>query len=104
MSHLKQGTNDSGARIRHAETSEHLATLAHETVDRLAGPARDAEQQLRAHAAAIREHAREQEERALRALDVKLERARSLIVDKPLVAAGLAFAAGILITGLLVRR
>jgi ElaB/YqjD/DUF883 family membrane-anchored ribosome-binding protein len=102
MTDSKQGTNDSGSR--RAETSEHLATLAHETVDRLAGPARDAEQRLRARASVLREQAHEQEERALRALDAKLEKTRSLIAGKPLIAACVAFATGVLLTGLMVRR
>jgi ElaB/YqjD/DUF883 family membrane-anchored ribosome-binding protein len=76
----------------------------HETVDRVADTARTAEQHIRARAAELGDQARETEERALEALESNLNKARSYVEENPLMSAGIAFAAGVILSGLLTRR
>jgi ElaB/YqjD/DUF883 family membrane-anchored ribosome-binding protein len=76
----------------------------HETVDRVAETARTAEQHIRARATELGDQARETEERALQALESNLQKARSYVEENPLTSAGIAFAAGLLLSGLLTRR
>jgi ElaB/YqjD/DUF883 family membrane-anchored ribosome-binding protein len=76
----------------------------HETVDRVADTARTAEQHIRARAAELGDQARETEERALEALESNLKKARSYVEENPLLSAGIAFAAGVILSSLLTRR
>jgi ElaB/YqjD/DUF883 family membrane-anchored ribosome-binding protein len=76
----------------------------HETVDRVAETARTAEQQIRARAAELGDQARETEERALQALESNLQKARTYVEENPLMSAGIAFAAGLILSSLLTRR
>jgi ElaB/YqjD/DUF883 family membrane-anchored ribosome-binding protein len=76
----------------------------HETVDRVADTARTAERHIRARAAELGDQARESEERALEALESNLQKARSYVEENPLLSAGIAFAAGVVLSGLLTRR
>ena len=99
----RQGTGNSGAP-RQAHTTDHLAAKMHEAVDRVADTARDAEQGIRARAADLGERARETEERALKALEGNLGRARSYVEENPLLSAGIAFATGVLLSSLFSRR
>jgi ElaB/YqjD/DUF883 family membrane-anchored ribosome-binding protein len=76
----------------------------HETVDRVADTARNAEQHIRARASELGDQARETEERALQALESNLQKARSYVEENPLMSAGIAFTAGVILSGLLTRR
>jgi ElaB/YqjD/DUF883 family membrane-anchored ribosome-binding protein len=76
----------------------------HETVDRVAETARTAEQHIRARAAELGDQARETEERALQALESNLHKVRVYVEENPLMSAGIAFAAGVVLSGLLTRR
>ena len=95
---------DTNRGDRHqAPTSDHLAAKMHETVDRVADTARNAEQQIRSRAADLGERAREQEERALKAAQANLQKATSYVQENPLTSAGIAFVAGLLVSGLMRR-
>ncbi|HEY7672465.1 MAG TPA: DUF883 C-terminal domain-containing protein [Gammaproteobacteria bacterium] len=97
----RQGMGNSGAR---SQTTDHLATKMHETVDRVAETARNAEQHIRSRVADLGDHARETEERALRTLESNWQKARSYVQDNPLMSAGIAFATGVILSSLLTRR
>ncbi len=87
-----------------ARTTEHLATAAHHTVDRLADSARTAEHELRARASALGERVRQGEQRAQQAVEVGVRNTKAYIKHKPLIATGLALAAGLALGGLFLRR
>jgi ElaB/YqjD/DUF883 family membrane-anchored ribosome-binding protein len=87
--------NETSARQAAHATTDQLASRMHETVDRVADTARTAERHIRARAA---------EQRALEALESNLQKARSYVEENPLLSAGLAFAAGVVLSGLLTRR
>jgi ElaB/YqjD/DUF883 family membrane-anchored ribosome-binding protein len=93
----------SAPQAAHA-TTDQLASRMHETVDRVADTARTAERHIRARAAELGDQARESEERALEALESNLQKARSYVEENPLLSAGIAFAAGVVLSGLLTRR
>jgi ElaB/YqjD/DUF883 family membrane-anchored ribosome-binding protein len=76
----------------------------HETVDRVAETARTAEQHIRARAAELGDQARETEESALQALESNQQKVRVYVEENPLMSAGIAFAAGVVLSGLLTRR
>jgi ElaB/YqjD/DUF883 family membrane-anchored ribosome-binding protein len=84
-------------------TTDQVARKAHETIDRVAERSGDAEASIREQAGTAADKLRETEERARHAAERSAERAKGFIQDKPLVSAGIAFAAGILLSGLLRR-
>lgn len=92
------------AQTKSAPFTEKAQAAAHETIDRAA-----------ARASAAEEHVREAVENSgeslagkKAALEMEMttatEQARKFIVENPLAAAGIAFAAGLLITSLFGRR
>lgn len=100
----RQGASQAASSRQAHATTDHLASRMHETVDRVADTARTAEQHIRARAAELGDQARETEERALEALESNLNKARSYVEENPLMSAGIAFAAGVILSGLLTRR
>ena len=84
-------------------TSDRLASMAHETVDKVAETARHAEQQARGAAAVAADKARETEDRVRAAADEGLTTIRSYVEQNPLASASIAFAAGIVVSSLLRR-
>jgi ElaB/YqjD/DUF883 family membrane-anchored ribosome-binding protein len=85
-------------------TTDQLASRMHETVDRVAETARNAEHHIRARASELGDNARETEERALKALEGNLRKAKSYVQENPLMSAGIAFATGVILSSLLTRR
>jgi ElaB/YqjD/DUF883 family membrane-anchored ribosome-binding protein len=77
--------------------------MAHETVDRVAESANYAEKEVRNAAGRAAEHAREMQEQAIAAAEENVQKARSYIEENPLMSAGIAFAAGVIISALLRR-
>lgn len=77
--------------------------MAHETVDKVADTARSAEQQARGAASRAADKAREAEGRMRTAADEGLTTIRSYVEQNPLASAGIAFAAGIVVSSLLRR-
>jgi ElaB/YqjD/DUF883 family membrane-anchored ribosome-binding protein len=86
-----------------ASTTQRLAEKAHETVDRAAQVATDAEESLRSSAARAAETFRAGEERATETLDEGLTKVRGYVEKNPLASAGIAFAAGVVVSMLLRR-
>ncbi len=96
---MAQTRNESNSN----STTERLAGMAHETVDRAAGIAGNAEQDVREAAARTARRARQMQDQAAEAADEGARRVRSYVEDNPLLAAGIAFAAGVLLSSLLRR-
>jgi ElaB/YqjD/DUF883 family membrane-anchored ribosome-binding protein len=103
-SSARQGTGQSAGSSQAHATTDQLASRMHETVDRVADTARTAEKHIRARAAELGDQARETEERALEVLEANLQKARTYVEENPLLSAGIAFAAGVVLSGLLTRR
>jgi ElaB/YqjD/DUF883 family membrane-anchored ribosome-binding protein len=84
-------------------TTQRLAEKAHQTVDRAAEVATEAEATLRSSAARAAETLRAGEERAAETFDEGLTKVRTYVEKNPLASAGIAFAAGIVVSMLLRR-
>ena len=81
-----------------SSTSDRLASMAHETIDRVAPKANRVEHELRGAAARAADGAKALQDNALQSTDENLRKVRSLIESNPLATAGIAFAAGALLT------
>ena len=97
-------SNRFDADVNRAQTTDQVVTKVHDTVDRLAETARSAEHQLRSRAAELGEQVREQEKRALHAIEANLDKLKIHTKQKPLLVVSMAFVAGLVISGLLIRR
>ena len=93
-----------GSNKKEAPWTERSASAAHETVDRVADRAATAEGRLREGAAHSAETLAEQREKLQEQVDASLIKARSFAHQNPLATAGIAFAAGVLVTALFRRR
>jgi ElaB/YqjD/DUF883 family membrane-anchored ribosome-binding protein len=91
-------TNDFGN-----SASDRLASMAHETIDRVAPKANRVEHELRGAAAKAAEGAKVLQDNALQTTEENLRKVRSFIENNPFATAGIAFAAGALL-GAWVRR
>jgi ElaB/YqjD/DUF883 family membrane-anchored ribosome-binding protein len=94
------GTKDSE---RKGTTTDRLAAKAHETVDSVAERAQRAERDLRDAAARTAEQARELHGAASQRAEESMRRAGSYARSNPFAFAGIAFAAGVLLSSLLRR-
>jgi ElaB/YqjD/DUF883 family membrane-anchored ribosome-binding protein len=83
--------------------TDQMASLAHDTVDRVAGAAATAENRVRGAAARTAEQARAMQEEARAAADEGVRKTRSYIEANPVLSAGIAFAAGVILSSLLRR-
>ena len=84
--------------------TDRLASMAHDTVDRVADVANEAEREVRGAAARTARQAKEGGEQALETADENISKLRSYVEENPLLSAGLAFAAGMVLVSLLGRR
>lgn len=84
-------------------TSDRLASMAHETIDRVAPKVNRVELEVRGAAARAGDGAKLLQEQAVEAAEVNLRRVRSFIETNPLTTAGIAFAAGVLLISLIRR-
>ena len=84
-------------------TSDRLASMAHETIDRVTPKANRAEHEVRGAATRAADSAKLLQEQAVQAAEENLLRVRSFIETNPLTTAGIAFAAGILLMSLIRR-
>jgi ElaB/YqjD/DUF883 family membrane-anchored ribosome-binding protein len=83
--------------------TDHLASKAHESIDRVTPKASRIESELHDAAASTAEGVRHLEEQALNTAKNGLENAQAYIEKNPLMSAGIAFAAGALLS-MLIRR
>ena len=86
-----------------ASVTEKMAGATHEAVDRAAERAGKAEQRIRKTAADSSESVRDQFESAKRDLEVVSGKVERYVQSNPVTAAGIAFAAGVLLSSLLRR-
>jgi ElaB/YqjD/DUF883 family membrane-anchored ribosome-binding protein len=77
--------------------------MAHDTIDKVAEKAKYAEQTARGAASRAADKARDAEDRMRAAADDGINSVRSYVEQNPLAAAGIAFAAGVLLSGFLRR-
>ena len=85
-------------------TTERLASMAHDTIDRVADVANEAEREVRGRATRTARQAREAGEQAMAAADEHISKFRAYVEENPLLSAGIAFAAGMLMVSLLSSR
>ncbi len=97
---MSQGsiTTDSGV-----SSTDRLASMAHDTIDRVTPRISRAEQEVRSAAAKTADGAKNLQAQAVQATEEGLANARSYIEKNPLTTAAIAFAAGALLSTL-VRR
>ncbi|HUF74040.1 MAG TPA: hypothetical protein VMR74_14235 [Gammaproteobacteria bacterium] len=93
----------SGTTERGDSTTDRLATMAHETIDRVTPKANRAETEMRDTAARTAEGVKNLEEHAMDTAKDGLHKAQAYIQENPLMAAGIALGAGALLSMLLRR-
>ena len=84
-------------------TSDRLASMAHETIDRVTPKANRAEHEVRGAAARVAGGAKLMEGHAVEAAEENVRKLRSYIESNALTTAGIAFAAGALLSALIRR-
>lgn len=84
-------------------TTDRLAAMAHETIDRVTPKANRTETDMRNAAARTVEGVKHLEEQGLETAGKSLRQLHSFIEKNPLTTAGIAFAAGALLS-ILIRR
>lgn len=96
-------TTRNGHKETETMTTDRFAAKAHETVDSIAERAQRAEREVRGAAARTAEQARLLQEEAHERAENTLRRAGSYLESNPLAFAGIAFAAGVLLSTMLRR-
>lgn len=86
-----------------APATEHMAEAAHEAVDRVAEKVARAEGHVREKAAAGEEHIRMKGAEARASTERVIDQVRQYTRENPLTAAGIAFAAGLVVSRMLSR-
>ncbi|HEX6998157.1 MAG TPA: hypothetical protein VF322_08425 [Gammaproteobacteria bacterium] len=84
-------------------TAERLASKAHEAIDKAATTASQAEQHVRTTATKAADAARRSEQQVEQRLGEGVERLRRYVERNPMASAGIAFAAGVILSSLLRR-
>jgi len=87
-----------------APLTEKATSAAHEAVDSLSSKAATAEQSVRSGASSSAQTLNEKQLIAREKLDQYTEKTRDFATQNPLATAGLAFAAGMLVTSLFRRK
>lgn len=99
MSNSAQSSQASGStanRSNGAPTTEKVRVKAHEAVDSAAARVEDVERRIREEATEAQVKLTETKEAATEQFEASLARVESFIRKRPMTAAGIAFAAGIL--------
>jgi ElaB/YqjD/DUF883 family membrane-anchored ribosome-binding protein len=99
----RMATTDGQKGTRDASTTERFAAKAHETVDTIAERAERAEREVRNAAERAAEQARHLHREYADTAEQSVRRASSYLESNPLAVAGIAFAAGFLLSALLRR-
>ena len=84
-------------------TTDRLAAMAHETIDRVAETANHAEHEVRSAATRTAEKAKHAQDQMVATADENLSKVRSYVQQNPLTSAGIAFAAGVILSSLIRR-
>jgi ElaB/YqjD/DUF883 family membrane-anchored ribosome-binding protein len=97
------GSVASGSSELHRSIAQRVAISAHETIDSAASKADEIEQQLRVGASKAGTKLEASQEAATAQVEKSLAKLESFVKGRPIAAAGIAFAAGVLATALLRR-
>jgi ElaB/YqjD/DUF883 family membrane-anchored ribosome-binding protein len=97
------GPNGESPAQSTSPTTDRIAVMAHETIDRVAETANHAENGMRDATATTSDAAKSAGREASALASEGLQRLRSYAEENPLTSAGIAFAAGVLLSAL-VRR
>lgn len=89
--------------VRDVTTARRVADSAHDLIDDTAAKAEDVELRLRKKAAEAGNKLEAKKESANEQVEQSLARVESFVKEKPLTAAGIAFAAGVVATSILRR-
>jgi len=100
MPNAKKSEKDTNS----APITEKMTAAAHDTVDKASLHASAAEERLRETADSTSESLAAKKATAEMELSTAANQARKMVVENPLMAAGVAFAAGLLVTSLLSKR
>jgi ElaB/YqjD/DUF883 family membrane-anchored ribosome-binding protein len=84
-------------------TTDRLASMVHETIDRVAPKANRVEHEVRGAATKATDRGTRLQEHAAAAAEDNLRKLRSYAETNPLITAGIAFAAGALLSTLIRR-
>jgi ElaB/YqjD/DUF883 family membrane-anchored ribosome-binding protein len=95
-------TRQSGRSSDH-QTTDHLAAMAHDTVDRVAEAANHAETGVRSAAARTTRQVKDLQDQAMETADENMKRVRTYVKKNPLTATGIAFAAGVVLSAIFRR-
>jgi ElaB/YqjD/DUF883 family membrane-anchored ribosome-binding protein len=99
----KNTTANSRTQGSEAKVTENVAKAAHSAVDRAADSAAKAEDKVRRMAASGEEQIKEKTAEARATAEQSIDQFRQYTRDNPLMSAGIAFAAGLLLSRLLSR-
>ncbi len=94
---------DLGAELA-GRAAERLTAKAREAADRIATRTRDAREELGTRIARLQVHARRQSKQARAVLRSQVKKTTGYVRRNPLTGLGVAFAAGVVVCGLLFRR
>ncbi len=97
------GDGTSAERARGNPATDRAARAAHETIDRASELAGEAEREVRSTASETAERVKDSQEQAKETIDDSVAQIRSYVDRNPLASAGIAFAAGIVVSALLRR-
>ena len=89
--------------ISSVSTTDRIASMARDTLDRVTPKANRAEHEVRDAAAKTTEGVKHLQQQAVEAAEEGMRQARSYIASNPLTTAGMAFAAGVLLSALIRR-
>jgi ElaB/YqjD/DUF883 family membrane-anchored ribosome-binding protein len=78
--------------------------MAHETIDRITPKAKRAEHEVRGAATRAADSAKLMQGHAVETAEENVRQLRSYIESNPLTTAGIAFAAGVLLSAVVLRR
>jgi ElaB/YqjD/DUF883 family membrane-anchored ribosome-binding protein len=96
-------TNMSGKPRTETPTTDNVADAAHDAVERAADSVAKAEERIRLKAAATERQFREKTTEARATTERAIDQMRQYTQEKPLAAAAIAFAAGLVVSRLLSR-
>lgn len=96
-------TTNRTTRPTETHVTEQAAGAAHSAVDRVAGSAAKAEERIRGAAASGEERLREKHAEARVSTERAMDHVREYTRENPLAAAGIAFAAGLVLSRLIGR-
>lgn len=100
---LETKTGNAADQVSSAPLTHRATDAAHETIDRISGNAAKAEKRVRGAVAEGEEQLRDKSAEARVNTDKAIEQVRNYARENPLMAAGIAFASGLLVSRIVGR-